>query len=121
MTSLEGWGSAIELRPRDLTGAVRAGRSSSVGYRFRRGPRTVVTPGCDRQNTRWHTARGLEVRYRADQELPRQTAKRIQGWPESGPLIVNYDPLPSSFPSRDRMDWCDNHFTAAPAKLAETS
>ncbi len=34
MTSLEGWGSAIELRPRDLPGAVGAGRSSPVAYRF---------------------------------------------------------------------------------------
>jgi Phage integrase family len=47
MTSLEGWGSTIELRPRDLPGAARSkstGRSSSVAYRLAAPSRTVVDP-----------------------------------------------------------------------------
>ena len=45
MTSLEGWGSTIELRPHDLALTAGTGGISTlsfVEYRFRDAPRTVV-------------------------------------------------------------------------------
>jgi hypothetical protein len=43
MTSLEGWGSTIELRPRDLPGGSKsAGNSSPVAYRLEPAARTTV-------------------------------------------------------------------------------